>query len=90
MVENVRNFDYRTESEYTVRWEPHTYDLDRLRGVDLFLSFWGPPLAISIDTRKERGEIGLGAPRLLPAPGELPGRARVPAPDPRGLAGDES
>jgi hypothetical protein len=71
-IENVRNFDYRTETEYTERWETRTYDLDHLRGVDLFLSFWGPtliahtiaswefddgpPLAISIETRKERGE----------------------------------
>ena len=71
-IENVRNFDYRTETEYTERWETRMYDLDRLRGVDLFLSFWGPTLiahtiaswefddgqhlAISIETRKEKGE----------------------------------
>lgn len=71
-IENVRNFDYRTETEFTERWETRTYDLDHLRGVDMFLSFWGPtliahtiaswefdagpPLAVSIETRKERGE----------------------------------
>jgi hypothetical protein len=71
-IENVRNFDYRAETEYTARWETRAYDLDRLRGVDLFLAFWGPTLiahtitswefddgrhlAISIETRKERGE----------------------------------
>jgi hypothetical protein len=71
-IDNVRDFDYRTETEYTERWERRTYDLDRLRGVDLFLSFWGPTLiahtiaswefddgqhlAISIETRKEQGE----------------------------------
>jgi hypothetical protein len=71
-IENVRNFDYRTETDYTERWETRSYDLDHLRGVDLFLSFWGPtliahtiaswefddgpPLAISIETRKEKGE----------------------------------
>ena len=71
-IENVRNFDYRTETDYTPRWETRTYDLDRLQGVDLFLSFWGPTLiahtitswefdggqhlAISIETRKEKGE----------------------------------
>jgi uncharacterized protein DUF4105 len=71
-IENVRNFDYRTETDYTERWETRTYDLDHLRGVDMFLSFWGPtliahtiaswefddgpPLAISIETRKEKGE----------------------------------
>jgi hypothetical protein len=71
-IENVRNFSYRTETDYDEIWETRTYDLDRLRGVDLFLSFWGPtliahtivswefedapPLAISIETRKEKGE----------------------------------
>jgi hypothetical protein len=71
-IENLRNFDYRSETEYTERWEKRSYDLDRLRGADMFLSFWGPtliahtiaswefedgpPLAISIETRKEKGE----------------------------------
>jgi len=71
-IENVRNFNYRSESDYDQRWETRTYDLDRIRGVDLFLSFWGPTqiahtiaswefgdgqhLAISIETRKEKGE----------------------------------
>ncbi len=71
-VHNLRNFDYRTETDYTPRWETRTYDLDQLQGVDLFLSFWGPTLiahtiiswefadgshlAISIETRKEKGE----------------------------------
>ena len=71
-IENIRNFKYRSESDYDQRWETRTYDLDRIRGVDLFLSFWGPTqiahtiaswefddgqhLAISIETRKERGE----------------------------------
>jgi hypothetical protein len=71
-ITNVRNFQYRSETDYTERWETRTYDLAKLRGVDLFLSYWGPteiahtivswefedapPLAISIETRKERGE----------------------------------
>jgi hypothetical protein len=71
-VENVRNFKYRSESDYDQRWETRTYDLDGIRGLDLFLSFWGPTqiahtvvswefdggqhLAISIETRKEKGE----------------------------------
>jgi len=71
-IHNLRNFDYRTETDYTPRWETRTYDLDKLQGVDLFLSFWGPTLiahtiiswafadgshlAISIETRKEKGE----------------------------------
>ncbi|MDF0666092.1 MAG: DUF4105 domain-containing protein [Nitrospira sp.] len=71
-IENVRNFEYRSETDFTDKWETRTYDLDRLRGFDMFLSFWGPtliahtiaswefddtpPLAISIETRKEKGE----------------------------------
>jgi len=71
-IENVRNFRYRSESDYDQLWETRTYDLDAIRAADLFLSFWGPTqiahtivswdfgngqhLAISIETRKERGE----------------------------------
>jgi hypothetical protein len=71
-IENVRNFKYRSETDYEPRWETRSYDLDKVRGVDMFLSYWGPTLiahtiaswefddgrhlAISIETRKERGE----------------------------------
>jgi hypothetical protein len=71
-IHNVRHFDYRSETDYTPHWETRTYDLDQVRGLDLFLSYWGsptiahtimswdfgnaPPLAISIETRKEKGE----------------------------------
>jgi hypothetical protein len=72
VLHNVRNFEYRSETDFTPRWEDRTYDLSRLVGQDLFLSFWGPTLiahtimswefddgqhlAISIETRKEQGE----------------------------------
>ena len=71
-VRNVRNFDYRSETDYTPRWETRSYDLTQLRGVDLFLSYWGPTLiahtimswefadgrhlAVSIETRKKKGQ----------------------------------
>jgi hypothetical protein len=71
-IQNVRNFTYRSESDYVQRWDARTYNLDGIRAVDLFLSFWGPThiahtivswefddgqhLAISIETRKEKGE----------------------------------
>ena len=71
-IRNVRNFDYRSETDFDERWEERTYDLSRLRGADMFLSYWGSPwiahtivswefddgqhLAVSIETRKERGE----------------------------------
>jgi hypothetical protein len=71
-VHNVRDNDYRTERDYTVRHESRRYSLAALRTLDLFLSYWGSPLiahtilsfgfadgrylAISIETRKEKGE----------------------------------
>jgi hypothetical protein len=71
-VRGVRDFDYRTETDFTERWQTRRYDLDRAAGVDLFVSYWGPtlyahtilswafdegpPLAVSIETRKEKGE----------------------------------
>lgn len=34
---NVRNFDWRTATEYTVAWENRTYGLEKLASVDLIL-----------------------------------------------------
>jgi len=72
IIRNVRNFDYRTADDFTECWETRTYDLDALVGMDLFISYWGSRhiahtiaswefadgahLAISIETRKEKGE----------------------------------
>ena len=71
-IYNVRNVDYRTETDYTARWEKRIYDLRDLRGADIFLTFWGSPwiahpivsfqfgdndhIAFSVETRKEMGE----------------------------------
>jgi hypothetical protein len=71
-IHNVRDFEYRSETDFTPRWEDRTIDLSHVRAVDAFLSFWGPtliahtivswelddgpPIAISIETRKEEGE----------------------------------
>jgi hypothetical protein len=71
-IQNVRDFTYRSDTDFDAHWDTRTYDLDKLRGVDIFISFWGPtlyahtimswefedspPLAISIETRKEKGE----------------------------------
>ena len=44
-VSGIRNFRYRTsDTDADERWEERTYDLTRLRTVDLFFSFWGPEL----------------------------------------------
>lgn len=70
---NVRNFAYGAkDTEFTPHWETRSVDLRKLKGINLFMSFWGPtlyahtimdwefedapPLAVSIETRKERGE----------------------------------
>jgi hypothetical protein len=72
LIRNVRNFEYRSETDFTPRWEERRFDLSRVVGLDLFMSFWGPTLiahtimswefddgrhlAVSIETRKEVGE----------------------------------
>jgi hypothetical protein len=40
-ISNVRNFDWKTETEFTERWETRQYYLSKLATVDLFLSQWG-------------------------------------------------
>jgi len=71
-VHNVRNFDYRSETDYTEHWETRTYDVAKLDRLDLFMSYWASPaiahtimswaftdgqhLAVSIETRKEVAE----------------------------------
>lgn len=70
-VHNIRNFNYRTETDFTPRYYDRTLDLRRLDRVDLVAVYWMGPaiahlfltfgfgddhLAISIEARKQRGE----------------------------------
>lgn len=71
-VENVRNFSYRTETDYTPRYETRSYDLGRLDSLWFVVERFGPAPAIahtflsfgfgeeyvsvSVEIRKERGE----------------------------------
>jgi len=71
-IHNVRNCDYTTETDYKVHWEIRTVDLSQIRGIDLFMNYWGSPsiahtilsfdfgatlpIAISIETRKTIGQ----------------------------------
>jgi hypothetical protein len=71
-VHNVRNFRYRSETDYLPVYETRTYDLSKLESVDLFTVYWMGPaiahtiisfgfadddyLAVSIEARKEEGE----------------------------------
>jgi len=68
----VRNFDYRSRNDFTVRYEEREVSLSHLVGVDLYISYWmpgpightflsfifdnAPPVSISIETRPEIGE----------------------------------
>jgi hypothetical protein len=68
-VHNIRNFDYRTETDFTPAYYDKTFDLRRLDRVDLVAVYWMGPaiahlflsfgfgddhLAISIEARKDR------------------------------------
>jgi Domain of unknown function (DUF4105) len=39
-LHNVRNFEWRSNTDYTQRWETRHYDLDRLNSVDMIMSYW--------------------------------------------------
>jgi len=72
VVNNVRDFTWRSDTDFDQRWEQRTYSLSHLANVDLIMSYWGNEaiahtivsfgfddgsrLAFSIETRKERGE----------------------------------
>ena len=71
-IHNIRNCDYRTETDYDVRHYDKTFDLDKLRTVDLYMVYWGSPLiahtmmsfgfadgehvCFSIETRNQLGQ----------------------------------
>src|SRR5712691_7236591 len=70
-VHNIRNFDYRTETDFTPAYYDRTYDLKKLDSGDLIAVYWmGPAIAhlfvsfgfgddhlgISIEARKEKSE----------------------------------
>ncbi len=45
-LDRVRNFNWRTQTDYDVRWETRQYDLKQLVSADLILSYWmGPAIA---------------------------------------------
>ena len=71
-ITGVRNFEYRTRDDFTVRYEEREISLSHLTGLDFYISYWSegpvghtflsfifdnaPPLSISIETRPEVGE----------------------------------
>ncbi|HEX5507527.1 MAG TPA: DUF4105 domain-containing protein [Pseudolabrys sp.] len=71
-ITGVRDFDYRSLTDFTVHYEEREIQLSHLTGLDFFVSYWSegpvahtfvsfifdnaPPLSISIETRPEVGE----------------------------------
>jgi hypothetical protein len=71
-VHNIRNFEYRSETDFTPVYYDKSFDLSSLESVDLIAVYWMGPaiahtflsfgfggdnyLAVSIETRKEVGE----------------------------------
>ncbi|MBY2963787.1 DUF4105 domain-containing protein [Rhizobium leguminosarum] len=43
---NVRDFEWRSSTDFTERWTTRSYDLNKLKSVDMFMSYWsGPTIA---------------------------------------------
>jgi len=71
-IHNIRNFDYRSETDFTPHYYDKTFDMRQLDSADLIAVYWmGDAIAhvmlsfgfaehdfvtVSIETRKERGE----------------------------------
>jgi hypothetical protein len=71
-IHNVRNCEYRTETDFTPHWETRTVRLSQITGMDVAINYWGSPwishpivsflfadalpLCFSIETRKIIGE----------------------------------
>jgi hypothetical protein len=71
-LHNVRNCDYRSETDFTPRWETRAVRISQITGIDLAINYWGspwmahpivsfqfadaPPVCFSIETRKKIGQ----------------------------------
>jgi hypothetical protein len=71
-VHNVRDFQYRSATDFTPRYDTRDFDLANLRAADLFINYWGSPcivhpiasfdfgpqghLCFSIEIRPRRGQ----------------------------------
>ncbi len=71
-LRNVRNFDWRSNDDYTQRWETRVYELNRLNSVDMIMSYWdgwviahmlisfgfddGQHVAFSVEVRRQKNQ----------------------------------
>jgi len=70
-LHDIRNFDYRTETDFTPAYYDRAFDLRRLDALDIVASYWmgpavahlflsfgfgGDHVAVSVEARRERGE----------------------------------
>ncbi|MDQ6645987.1 MAG: DUF4105 domain-containing protein [Pseudomonadota bacterium] len=71
-LRNVRNFHWRSDSDYDAHWETRRYDLDHLTSADAVLSYWGSKaiahamisfgfddgrhVVFSVEIRRQRGD----------------------------------
>jgi hypothetical protein len=71
-LHNLRNFEWRTNTDYTVRWETRRYSLLQLQSLDMITSYWasraiahllfsfgfadGEQVVFSVEIRRERQE----------------------------------
>lgn len=69
-LSDVREFEWKSDSDFTERWSKRSYDLSKLKTLDLFLAYWAGPemahlimsfgfedggyLAWSVEIRRER------------------------------------
>jgi hypothetical protein len=71
-LHNIRNCEYRSETDYDPHYYERTFDLGKLRSADLYMVYWGSPymahtmvsfgfegdqyVCFSIETRKVKGQ----------------------------------
>lgn len=70
-LNGIRDFEWRSDEDFTERWESRTFDLSGLQTLDLFMSYWSGPtiahmimsfgfddgsyLAWSVEVRRKKG-----------------------------------
>ena len=80
-LDKVRDFVWRTNTDYTPRWVTRRYDLARLHSLDMIVSYWARPsiahmlisfgfgendyVVFSVEIRRQKGPDVLGGRRIL-------------------------